>query len=137
MRKHPEQALATLYRAARDRGVNFSEEFVPRYGEFDTGNLTLRYTEWGDPALPTVLLLHGFAQTAHTWDLVVHGLADSFHILCLDQRGHGDSDWADDGDYSLQAQQNDLFGFIECLDVKGLNLIGLSMGGRNAYVFAS
>ena len=137
MRKHPEQALSTLYRAARDRGVNFSEEFVRRYGEFDTGNLMLRYTEWGDPALPTILLLHGFAQTAHTWNLVVLGLADSFHLLCLDQRGHGDSDWAADGDYSLQAQQNDLFGFIECLDVKGLNLIGLSMGGRNAYVFAA
>ena len=137
MRKHTEQALATLYGAARDRGVNFSEEFVPRNGEFDTGNLTLRYTEWGDPSLPTVLLLHGFAQTAHTWDLVVLGLADSFHLVCLEQRGHGDSDWASDGDYSLQAHQNDLLGFIECLDVKKFGLIGLSMGGRNAYVFAS
>ena len=132
-----EEMLSTLYTAARDRGIEFSEEFVPTEGEFNTGPVTLKYLEWGNPKQPTLLLLHGFAQTAHSWDLVALGLADKFHLISLDQRGHGDSDWAPDGDYSLEAQQKDLQKFVSYIDVDRINLIGLSMGGRNSYVFAS
>ena len=129
--------LESLYKAARGRGVEFSEEFVPPTRTFDTSQLRLRYTDWGDPCLPAVVLLHGFAQTSHAWDLITLGLADRFHLISLDQRGHGDSEWATDGDYSLETQQNDLDEFIKSLGVSGINLVGLSMGGRNAYVFAS
>ena len=129
--------LESLYKAARGRGVEFSEEFVPTTRTFDTSELRLSYTEWGDPGLPVVVLLHGFAQTSHAWDLITLGLADRFHLISLDQRGHGDSEWAPDGDYSLETQQNDLDEFIKSLGVSGINLVGLSMGGRNAYVFAS
>jgi pimeloyl-ACP methyl ester carboxylesterase len=82
-------------------------------------------------------MLHGFAQTSHAWDLITLGLADRFHLISLDQRGHGDSQWATDGDYSLETQQQDLDEFIKSLGVRRLILVGLSMGGRNAYVFAS
>ena len=129
--------LESLYKAARGRGVEFAEEFVPTTRTFDASELRLSYTEWGDPGLPTVILLHGFAQTSHAWDLIILGLADKFHLISLDQRGHGDSEWASDGDYSLETQQNDLDEFIKFLGVSRLNLVGLSMGGRNAYVFAS
>lgn len=129
--------LESLYKAARGRGVEFSEEFVPTTRTFDTSELRLSYTEWGDRGLPAVVLLHGFAQTSHAWDLITLGLADRFHLISLDQRGHGDSEWATDGDYSLETQQNDLDEFIKSLGVSGINLVGLSMGGRNAYVFAS
>ncbi len=129
--------LESLYKTARGRGVEFAEEFVPTTRTFDASELRLSYTEWGDPGLPTVILLHGFAQTSHAWDLITLGLADKFHLISLDQRGHGDSEWASDGDYSLETQQNDLDEFIKFLGVSRLNLVGLSMGGRNAYVFAS
>ncbi len=129
--------LESLYKAARGRGVEFSEEFVPTTRTFDTSELRLSYTEWGDRGLPAVVLLHGFAQTSHAWDLITLGLADRFHLISLDQRGHGDSEWATDGDYSLETQQNDLDEFIKSLGVSVINLVGLSMGGRNAYVFAS
>ena len=129
--------LESLYKAARGRGVEFSEEFVPTTRTFDTSELRLSYTEWGDRGLPAVVLLHGFAQTSHAWDLITLGLADRFHLISLDQRGHGDSEWATDGDYSLETQQNDRDEFIKSLGVSGINLVGLSMGGRNAYVFAS
>jgi|TARA_Y100000758_G_scaffold235923_1_gene172308 pimeloyl-ACP methyl ester carboxylesterase len=129
--------LESLYKAARGRGVEFAEEFVPTTRTFDASELRLSYTEWGDPGLPTVVMLHGFAQTSHAWDLITLGLADRFHLISLDQRGHGDSQWATDGDYSLETQQQDLDEFIKSLGVRRLILVGLSMGGRNAYVFAS
>ena len=130
-------ALESLYKAARGRGVEFAEEFVPTTRTFDASELRLSYTEWGDPGLPTVVMLHGFAQTSHAWDFITLGLADRFHLISLDQRGHGDSQWATDGDYSLETQQQDLDEFIKSLGVRRLILVGLSMGGRNAYVFAS
>ena len=120
-------SLESLYKAARGRGVEFAEEFVPTTRTFDASELRLSYTEWGDPSLPTVILLHGFAQTSHAWDLITLGLADRFHLISLDQRGHGDSEWASDGDYSLETQQNDLDEFIKFLGVSRLNLVGLSM----------
>ena len=43
-----------------------------------------------------MLLLHGGNQSAHSWDLVSLHLADRYHVFALDQRGHGDSDWADE-----------------------------------------
>ena len=129
--------LESLYKVARGRGVEFAEEFVPTTRTFDASELRLSYTEWGDPGLPTVVMLHGFAQTSHAWDLITLGLADRFHLISLDQRGHGDSQWATDGDYSLETQQQDLDEFIKSLGVRRLILVGLSMGGRNAYVFAS
>ena len=129
--------LESLYKAARGRGVEFAEEFVPTTRTFDASELRLSYTEWGDPGLPTVVMLHGFAQTSHAWDLITLGLADRFHLISLDQRGHGDSQWATDGDYSLETQQQDLDEFIKSFGVRRLILVGLSMGGRNAYVFAS
>ena len=43
--------------------------------------------------------------TAHTWDLCCLALRDEFHCIALDQRGHGDTDWAPDADYSIAAQR--------------------------------
>lgn len=94
--------------------------------------MRLHYLEWGEPRNPTIVMLHGVAQQAHSWDFVARDLCDEYHILALDQRGHGDSDWAPDGDYSPEASQRDISGFIDQLGVAPFLLIGLSMGGGNA-----
>ena len=126
----------TLYEAARQVGVPFTAENAPSDRYVDVNGLNLHYLEWGDAANPTVLMLHGRSQQAHSWDFVSLALSDRFHALALDQRGHGDSDWATDGDYSIEAQQTDIDGFVEALGLDGFILIGHSMGGRNAYVWA-
>ena len=126
----------TLYQAARRMGVHFTEENAPSDRYVDVNGLNLHYLEWGDAANPTLLMLHGRSQQAHSWDFVSLALSDRFHVLALDQRGHGDSDWATDGDYSIEAQQGDIDGFVEALRLDGFVLIGHSMGGRNAYVWA-
>ena len=82
-------------------------------------------------------MLHGGSQQAHSWDFVSLPLSEDYHIIALDQRGHGDSDWAADGDYTVEAHQGDIDGFVAALGLSNFHLIGHSMGGRNSYVWAS
>ena len=63
----------------------------------------------GDPSGPPVILLHGGGQTRHSWGTAFRALAAvGFHVINLDARGHGDSAWAPDGDYTLPALAADL-----------------------------
>src|SRR5207248_978078 len=80
--------------------------------------------------------LHGVALTAHTWDLCCLALRDEFHCIALDQRGHGDTDWAPDADYSIAAQREDVKGFVDELGLDRFILAGMSMGAINALAFA-
>jgi len=101
------------------------------------GELELHYLEWGSSKNPPVILLHGLRGHAHSWDEVSEALQDKYHVFALDQRGRGSSDWSSKQDYSIDAYSNDLLMFSELLNVNRFNLIGHSMGGRNAMHFAS
>ena len=70
-------AMETLCAAARAAGVPFERCQEPREREIDTGEIRLRYLDWGDENGRPVLLLHGSAQTAHSWDFVSLALAVS------------------------------------------------------------
>jgi esterase len=94
------------------------------------------YVEWGRAAAPPVVLLHGITGHARTWDDEAHLLAERYRVLALDQRGHGDTDPAPDGDYSDDALLGDLVAFADALDLPRLSLIALSLGGRVAINFA-
>ena len=129
--------MATLYDAARKAGVPFDAELAPTQRRFNTGELELSYLDWGPRAAPVVILLHGFAQNAHSWDYTTLALGQKYRVISLDARGHGDSDWAADSDYATAAHQRDLDRFIEQFDGVPVTLIGLSMGGRTSYLYAS
>lgn len=107
-------------------------EARPTSREIVVEGMRLHYLEWGDPKNPTIVMLHGVTQQAHSWDFVAMDLCSDYHILALDQRGHGDSDWAPNGDYSPEASQRDISGFIDQLGIAPCIMIGLSMGGGNA-----
>jgi len=64
-------------------------------------------------------------------------MSGAYHILALDQRGRGDSDWAPDGQYTSEAYVKDLEGFCEALQLRNFILMGHSMGGRNSMAFAA
>ena len=127
----------TLHQAARQKGVTFTQENEPADRNVQANGMNFHYLEWGQPGKPLIVMLHGGSQQAHSWDFVSLPLSENYHIIAMDQRGHGDSDWADGGDYSVEAHQGDIDGFINALGLDGFHLIGHSMGGRNSYVWAS
>ncbi len=127
----------SLHEAARQMGVPFQEENEPVDRWVRANGMNFHLLAWGDPGKPGVLMLHGASQQAHSWDFISLGLSSEYHVLVLDQRGHGDSDWAPDGDYSIEAAQGDLDGIVDALGLSDFNLMGHSMGGRNSFVWAS
>jgi pimeloyl-ACP methyl ester carboxylesterase len=57
--------------------------------------LRLHVAEWGDPAAEPVLLLHGFYDHVHAFDLMAPLLAERYRVVAYDARGHGRSEWPD------------------------------------------
>ncbi len=101
------------------------------------GALALHYLDWGTPGRPALVCLHGITQTAHSWDEVAPTLAKTHHVRALDQRGHGDSTWAPDGDYRIATQNQDVEGFLGAIDAAPAILVALSMGGLVALTLAA
>lgn len=84
---------------------------------------------WGS-AERTALLLHGGGQTRHAWKGVGRRLAaEGWFVAAPDARGHGDSGWAADGDYSPDAMVEDLRAVVQATGAQRPALVGASMGG--------
>lgn len=98
--------------------------------------LTLHALEWGVPGHPGLLFLHGGSAHAHWFDLVAPAFADRFHVIALDQRGHGESQWPVPPAYSTRDFSEDLLHALDALGWKGVILVAHSMGGHNAMAFA-
>ena len=109
----------------------------PKDKTVNVNGMNLHYLDWGNESATPVLLVHGLRGHAHSWDDVSLSLCRDFHVLSLDQRGRGDSDWAKGGDYSTEAYVADLDGFCQALGLDSFILVGHSMGGRNSMSFAS
>ena len=135
----PEEYREHLATTAVRAGFSFDESQVvlPQSREFHLGRMRFHYLDWGNKHRPTIVFLHGGALTAHTWDLVCLALRDDFHCVALDQRGHGDSDWAADGDYSIGAALADSKGFVDHLGLDKFILVGMSLGAINSLAFAA
>lgn len=105
-------------------------------GTASVHGIEIHHLEWGDVAAPPMVLLHGLTGHAHIWDHMAPRLAERFHVLALDQRGHGDS-----GHASAYATA-DFTGDLEDLVQQHWTstpfvLMGLSMGGHNALSYAA
>ena len=104
---------------------------------FIVNGMTLRALEWGQPGRPALCFLHGGSAHAHWFDAVVPAFVDSFHIISLDQRGHGESDWAPDARYGTEQFASDLVGVMDHLGWAQMVVVGHSMGGHNAMGFSA
>ena len=82
----------------------------------------------GDPAAAPVVLLHGGGQTRHAWGATLSHLAEHWRAYSVDLRGHGESAWAHDGDYTLDAFARDVVSVSRSLWEPPV-LIGASLGG--------
>jgi pimeloyl-ACP methyl ester carboxylesterase len=117
-------------------GFDFQNLVLPQSREFHLGRMRFHYLDWGNRHLPTIVFLHGGALNAHTWDLCCLALRDDYHCVALDQRGHGDTDWAPEGDYSVSASLADTKGFVDHLNLDRFILVGMSLGAINSLAFA-
>src|SRR3974377_1397793 len=125
-----------LKTTAMRAGFSFDEVVLPEERRVTVNGLGFRYLDWGTKGQRPILFLHGGALTAHTWDLCCLALRDDYHCMALDQRGHGDSDWAPDADYSISAQREDVRGFAEAVGLDQFVLVGMSLGAINGLAYA-
>lgn len=103
---------------------------------FPSQRLTLAYTTWGDPNAPPCLLVHGGRDQKYSWQDVAEHLANRYHVVAHDLRGHGESGWANDGDYGVLDHVYDLASLVEHLGAERFTLIGHSLGGNIALRYA-
>jgi len=101
----------------------------------DVNGIALHYVEWGDVGAPPLVLLHGVTGHARTWDRLASELAPRWRVIAIDQRGHGDSGVAPDGDYRTAPMADDLAAVANHLGLGRFTLLGLSMGGRVALAY--
>jgi len=91
----------------------------------------------GPEAAPLVLFFHGGGQSRRSWRATARHVAEAgYRAMTIDLRGHGDSDWAPDGDYFVEAYARDIEAILDFLDRKAV-LVGASRGGQAALIAAS
>jgi len=93
------------------------------------GGLKIVADAWGSDNQDLVILLHGGGQTRHAWGETGKKLSKAgFYAIAIDLRGHGDSDWHEEGDYSINAYKEDVVSIIKSLG-RPASLVGASLGG--------
>jgi pimeloyl-ACP methyl ester carboxylesterase len=96
--------------------------------------LELAGNAYGDPAAPPVLFFHGGGQSRNAWLGSARTVAAAGYLgISFDLRGHGESDWAADGDYLLDAFGRDVERLLYQFD-RPVTLVGASRGGQSALV---
>lgn len=108
---------------------------------FYSQRLKLHYVDWGNPDAPTAILIHGGRDHCRSWDQCALDLRRQFHIVAPDLRGHGDSDWAIGGSYSMVDYVLDLNQLMNAIAAGPVTLIAHSLGAgialQHAGVFAN
>lgn len=81
-----------------------------------------------------MVILHGLFGFSDNWQTHAKKLAEYYRVILVDLRNHGHSDWSDEFSYDLMVE--DLKGLFDDLDLKKTILVGHSMGGKVAMLFA-
>ena len=117
----------------RSRRADLSGTIV----RFKGDGLELVGEAFGDPAAPPVLFFHGGGQSRSAWrgSARIVGAA-GYYGVTFDLRGHGESDWAPDGDYLLDAFGRDVEHLLDQFE-RPVSLVGASRGGQAALVGGS
>jgi len=120
---------------SRPQPSTYTDRFV------DAGGLKLHYQDFGtghkSEGHPVMLCMHGGAANGHWFDFVAGAFAPDYHVLALDQRGHGDSVWVNPPAYSYHDYAADIDKVAAKLDLRDFILVGHSMGGMVSTVYAA
>ncbi len=100
--------------------------------------LRFHYRDWQarTPDAPVLILMHGFTGHARMWDSFAQSMRERFRVIALDQRGHGETQWAPADAYAPSELALDIETFVRALGLKSFSLVGLSMGGRASILYA-
>ena len=128
----PTEYLDDLRTASGLADLTVPEFVLPEDHDVILRRMRFHYLDWGTTGRPAILFLHGGGLTAHTWDLVCLALRQDYHCLALDQRGHGDSEWSPEMNYSIDAHSEDIEAFVDRMGLDRFAIVGMSMGGNNA-----
>lgn len=134
-------ALVAYKMLTRARTVNW-EDFTDihhaensRFAEVD--GATVHYQEFGDPAQPTLILIHGYTASTYAWHTVAPRLAAAdFHVVAVDLIGFGYSEKPAQFDYSIASQARMLTRLMNVLGIGRATLVGSSYGGAVASTVA-
>jgi pimeloyl-ACP methyl ester carboxylesterase len=102
----------------------------------NVNDLRVHYLDWGTQGKQPLILLHGIARTAHNFDHLAPHFIDRFHVLAVDLRGHGESEWHPRGAYLVEDYVSDVEALIRTLGLRDIVLWGNSTGGRVAQMIA-
>lgn len=137
-----ETEFSMLNEAATEAGLEARTDWsaqrvfyeLPRAGAADTTRRQLSALVWGQGP-PEVVMFHGGAQNAHTWDTMLMALDKP--ALAVDLPGHGLSQWRDDHDYQPLQLAQDVQHIVEELAPEAACVAGMSLGGLTALMLAN
>lgn len=109
---------------------------APASHSYFSQRLRLHYIDWGNEGAPVMLLVHGLHDHCRTWDDLAAHFADDYHVVAPDLRGHGDSQWLRGSAYQYLDYIYDLHQLIVQADLGPVVLVGHSLGGAIAAMFA-
>ena len=108
----------------------------PTSHSYFSHGLKLHFLDWGNETAPPVLLVHGSQDHCHNWDWTSELLCQNYHVIAPDLRGHGDSEWAKGSVYGIYNYVYDIAQLIEQQELAPVHLVGHSLGGTIATLFA-
>jgi esterase len=112
------------------QAAKYEDRFVTLNG------LRIHYLDWGSEGKPPLIMLHGIGRVAHSFDHIAPRFSSAYHVIAIDMRGHGDSDWSPEGAYLVEDYVKDLEAFVKQLNLNGVVVLGNSTGGRVVQVYA-
>ena len=127
-------------RMPRSGGKSKDGEGMTRFGptshSFMSQRTRLHYVDWGNHDAPLLILLHGNRDHCRSWDWTAEALREQWHVVAPDLRGHGDSDWSQEGRYDFAGFVCDLDQLIFELGGQPAAIMAHSMGGHVALRYA-
>lgn len=96
----------------------------------------LHHLDWGNQGRHPIVLVHGSRLHAHVWNDFSRRAGGQFHVVAVDQRGHGDSGWCAERKYDLEDFYQDLRAVVLARGLTRFTLVGHSLGGRVSMLYA-
>jgi pimeloyl-ACP methyl ester carboxylesterase len=107
----------------------------PTQRYFESQRLRISYWDWGNEDAPPLVMVHGGKDHARAWDGIAEAFADTYHVVAMDLRGHGDSQWSVGGTYGLPDNALDVIRLIDEVG-KPARVLAHSYGGSVSLVAA-